>query len=260
MLSKRDEQVRRLAAALPHVSDALLAWIDEVVRELSKGRTFVRNPASNLVNNQFLDDLGDTLRLHHVFSNEPFSKDKFEYAMEWIANRCGHKANLARKGNPGHDITIDGVSFSLKTQANKGIKLDEILISKFMELGKGKWGADPSDLDGLRDQFLEHMKSYERILTLRYLEHDGPRRRYELVEIPKALLQRAKTGDFEMKTASKQMPRPGYCRVHDKDGSLLFELYFDGGSERKLQVHHLSKAACVVHADWVFDCRQNSLV
>ena len=247
----REKRIRQLAAALPGLSDALLAWIEHVIREMAKPATFKRAPTSDLVDDRFLADFGDTLRLHHCFSSEPFTKDKFEYAMEWVANVCGHTAKLAPKGNPGHDITIDQARVSLKTQADRGIKPNSLHISKFMELGKGQWGTDVEDLKGLRDQFMKHMTSYDRIFTLRHLLHDGTQRHYELIEIPKALLQRAADGQFEMMNNSKQLPRPGYCRVSDNEG-LLFELYFDGGTERKLQIRHLRKSACLEHADWRF--------
>jgi len=205
---------------------------------------------SDFAGERFIADFGDTLRLHHVFSEEPFTKDKFEYALSVILSACGHRAALAPKGNPGRDIEIDGKRFSLKTQADKGIKATTLHISKFMELGKGKWGTDERDLKGLRDQFLAHMQQYDRILSLRYLSHVGSRH-YELVEIPKSLLELAADGTFEMKHDSTQNPRPGYCRVHD-GVELLFELYFDGGGERKLQVRHLLKQRCIMHAEWRF--------
>lgn len=250
-MDDREQRVRRLAAALPGLSDPLIAWIERVVAEMAKPFTYTRSTSSDLVDERFLADLGDTLRLHHCFSEEPFTKDKFEYAMAWVANACGRHAAKARTGNRGHDITIDGMKISLKTEAAKGIKLDEIHISKVMELGKGQWGTDVADLYGLRDQFLDHLAGYERIFTLRHLDHGGPERRYELIEIPKALLERSVNGTFMMMTASKQVPRPGYCRVSDKNG-LLFELYFDGGGERKLQIRHLRKSACIEHAEWRF--------
>lgn len=119
----REERVRRLIDALPKLSDTIFAWIERVLAETSTPGSYRRNSTSDLVDERFLADFGDTLRLHHCFSNEPFSKDKFEYAVEWVAKACGHTAQLAPRGNPGHDITIDGTRISLKTQANKGIKL-----------------------------------------------------------------------------------------------------------------------------------------
>jgi type II restriction enzyme len=249
---ERTERVRKLAAALPGLSDSLLAWIETVVEQMARPHAYTRLPTSDLFDDRFLNDFGDTLQLHHCFSNEPFTKDKFEYAMEWVANVCGHEAKLSTRGNPGHDITIDGTPISLKTEGAKNIREAEIHISKFMELGKGAWGTSLADLHGLRAQFLEHMSAYDRIFTLRHLPGSSADRRYELVEIPKALLKKAAWGEFTMMDKSKQMPRPGYCRVSNSTGALLFELYFDGGTERKLQVRHLRKDACVVHADWRF--------
>ena len=152
----------------------------------------------------------------------------------------------------GHDITVQGVPCSLKTQADKGIREDEIYISKFMELGKGHWSASVSDLRGLRDQFMRHMDSYERVFSLRCLAKEPTHWRYELVEIPKAVLQEASTGKFTVCRDSKQSPKPGYCDVKDADGDIKFQLYFDGGTERKLQIKHLRKDLCMVHAQWEF--------
>lgn len=95
------------------------------------------------------------------------------------------------------------------------------------------------------------MKSYERILSLRTL-NKAPSWKYELVEIPKELLQSAVNGELEMKLQSRQFPKPGYCYVRNEDGEDIFQLYFDGGSERKLQVKNLLKKYCSVHATWEF--------
>ncbi len=198
-----------------------------------------------------LQNFGDAMRVHHGFSSEPFSKDKFEYVLVNVLNLSGHNAKLAPKGNPGHDATVDGVQLSLKTQADKNIKEDSIWVSKFMELGKGNWGNDPADLGGLRDQYLAHMASYEKILTLRALQK-APRWRYELVEIPLPILNLAKDGELEMKLNSKQFPKPGYCYVRNEQGDTVFNLYFDGGGERKLQIKNLNKTYCRVHAEWSF--------
>ena len=87
-------------------------------------------------------DFGDALRLHHAFSAEPFTKDKFEFLL-WKTFTAGQvDAALAAKGNPGHDISIAGERFSLKTQADRSVKAERIWISKFMELGRGKWETE----------------------------------------------------------------------------------------------------------------------
>src|SRR5207237_4913075 len=132
----------------------------------------------------------------------------------------------------------------------------ELHNSKFMELGKGAW-LDEADLGKLRDRMLTHMDAYERIFDLRCLTRGSASERtpyiYELVEIPKLLLEECRGGEIAMMHASRQTPKPGTCSVYDKaNGRLKFELYFDAGTERKLQVRKLNKAYCVVHATWTF--------
>jgi type II restriction enzyme len=55
----------------------------------------------------------------------------------------------------------------------------------------------------------------------------------------------------EMET-SKQNPKPGYGYVDDGFLGQKFSLYFDGGTERKLQIRGLRKSLCTVHATWRF--------
>jgi hypothetical protein len=96
------------------------------------------------------------------------------------------------------------------------------------------------------------MQSYERIFTLRRLKDIDVKIRYELVEIPKALLLEATDCELEICTNSRQNPQPGYCHVKNATGQLKYSLYFDGGTERKLQIKHLRKDLCKMHATWTF--------
>lgn len=247
-----EEQVRRVASLLSGLNQSQLDWIEEIVKQFNRPHDFNSNPDSDIISECMMQEIGDALRLHHCFSKESFSKDKFEYLMERAAKICDIDAELARKGNPGHDITITGTRFSLKTQADKSIRRQTVHISKFMELGRGAWSDDDDDLIGLRDQFFAHMRSYERILVLRTLSKAPADWEYELREIPKRLLELARNGRLEMRHGSRQMPKPGYCHVLDEEGKLLFQLYFDGGGERKLQIKHIEISSCIVHASWTF--------
>ena len=159
---------------------------------------------------------------------------------------------MAPRGTRGFDIEIAGEKYSLKTEAAKAIRESTIHISKFMELGGGTWGSDPKDLVGLRQQFLANLSGLNRILVLRALKKGDPVFKYELVEIPKKLLSKAAKGRLEMMAESQQNPKAGYCYVEEK-GEGLFNLYFDGGGERKLQIKGLQKALCEVHATWQFE-------
>lgn len=247
-------RIDKLAGALHGLTEHQLTLTERIVAQLQ--RPFLkkwRRPRSFLVNEQLLQDFGDVLSIHHCISKESLSKDRFEYALESTLRMCGKTVALAdSRTNPGHDITIQGVRYSLKSQSDKSIKEDEILISKFMELGKGDWPDDDKGFGLLRDKYLLHMNAYDRIFTLRCLSKKPSCWRYELVEIPKALLQEAQSGVIEICSKTKQKTCPAYCRVKGADGQLRFELYFDAGSERKLHVKHIRKDLCIVHAQWEF--------
>jgi hypothetical protein len=251
-LTPPDEaRIRALIERLPRLSPSQLLLIENIIAQFERSADFNRNPRSDLVSDCVLREFSDVLRIHHCFSSEAFTKDKFEYALEKTCNVCGLPAERAKRGNRGHDITIRGVPFSLKTQADTAIKDGYIHISKFMELGRGKWSDNVEDLAGLRTSFFHHMRNYKRILTLRRLKLSRFHF-YELVEIPKALLLEAEFGELRMAVNSKQFPKPGTCTVNDEKGRMKFQLYFDGGTERKLQVRRIDKNLCIVHATWKF--------
>ncbi len=251
MVALDNARIQTLIARLSRLSESQATAVESILEQFERPFQFDRNPQSDLVSDCVLRELGDALRIHHCFSAQALTKDKFEYALERVFNFCGSSAVLSPRGNPGADIAIEGVPFSLKTQANAEIKQGFIHISKFMELGKGDWSDKPEQLVGLCDRFLHHMEGYKRILTLRYFgtEHDH---QYELVEIPKALLLEAEHGAFAMMSKSTQFPKPGTCSVTDANDKLKFQLHFDGGTERKLQVRHIDKSLCIVHGEWKF--------
>lgn len=251
----REEKIIELIAEIPGLSDYRLGLVQNMVQVFSQPWIIMRPPDSDIISDNALMDFGDILRIHHCFSREPFSKDKFEFALEAVLSASGVSAELASRGRRGYDIKITGHNVSLKTEAAKAIRADILHISKFMELGGGQWGDNPDDLVGLRQQFLDNLAGIDRIIVLRALRKGEPDYLYELVEIPKNLLERASVGRFDMRTESAQFPKPGYCHV-ENEGELLFSLYFDGGGERKLQIKNLKKGLCKVHASWQFDSPQ----
>ncbi|MGH8144396.1 MAG: hypothetical protein ACREU2_18020 [Steroidobacteraceae bacterium] len=131
------DRIRSVVAQLPELTAYQLDSIDRIIIQLQRPKEFWRNPESDLITADILQDFGDALRIHHVFSAEALSKDRFEYALERVLQQRKIDAQRAPRGNPGHDITIRNTRVSLKTQADKNIKANTIHISKFMELGKG---------------------------------------------------------------------------------------------------------------------------
>lgn len=251
-----DKLFPSITTGLQSLRRSQVDFIEKLVNQLQQPISITLGSTSKsdlLITQNVAEHIGDVLQIHHVFSRQPLTKDKFEFALESALLKAGVDAALvSNRTNRGHDITISGVPFSLKTQADANIRRDKMHISKFMELGQGKW-----ELPLLRAQFLDHMKAYKRILQFRCLSRDDGNFEYELVEIPKSLLEKAASSELEIMHNSRQSPKPGYCKVYKDSNNkteenLLFSLYFDGGSERKLQIKHICKSQCITHASWKF--------
>jgi len=238
-----------LAKALAALTPSQVELVTAVIRQFDLPYESSRKEDSDFVTLAVLDRLGDALRIHHAFSRQALSKDRFEFALERSLSRAGIQAELVEnRTNRGHDITINGIPVSLKTQADANIRVNSLHISKFMELGKGQW-----ELPLLRDMFLAHMRSYDRIFQFRCLLPGPISHLYELVEIPKRLLMEGANAQLVTQTRSRQTPQPGYGYVYDTEGKLKYALYFEGGTERKLQIKSIRKDLCIVHATWKFE-------
>ena len=246
--SESDQRVK-LAAELLKLSGSQLEWVRGVINQFQLPSHYWRNNISDIVTNEVLERVGDALRIHHSLSRQALSKDRFEFALERALKLSGMTADLAdSRTNRGHDITINGVPVSLKTEAANNIRRDFIHISKWMELGRGEW-----QLNLLVGRFIEHLHEYERIFTMRRLMPGPARYEYEFVEIPKALMLEAAGAQLIVQNDSRQSPKPGYGNVFDHVGELKYALYFDGGTERKLQIKNLRKSLCLIHASWEFE-------
>jgi type II restriction enzyme len=208
------------------------------------------DPHSDLLTEEIAHALCVRMRFHHALDADALTKDKFENAIASAFKDCGYSAIKAPRGNPGHDLTIGDVRYSLKTQADSKIRDAKVDIHKFMELGKGDWSDAPEHFRALSVQVEEHLGRYERILVFRRLKRKT-HEVYELVEIPKSLVLAALKLDPVISVESASAIKPATTELVDDDGTVL-RLYFDGGGERKLKIKDIRKAACHVHATWSF--------
>lgn len=121
-----------------------------------------------------------------------------------------------------------------------------------MELGSVQWSRDPQSLIVVCDFVLTKIAKTDRILTLRCLKPEEIiNHSYELLEIPTAIFPKVYEGQFTISPRSQQSPPVGRSVVKDGLGT-MFEFYFDGGTEMKLQLKSLRKDLCVTHATWQF--------
>ncbi len=144
-------------------------------------------------------------------------------------------------------MTVDGVRYSLKTEASADIRPARVTISKLMEARWIRGCRTPEDfVAGVTSSILEHFKKYDRVLCLRAFDQPA-HVRYELLEIPLEILQAA--GDLEPAAfSSKTENGSTSANVHFR-GKPAWKLRLDGSVE-KVTVTSLDVRVCKLHATW----------
>lgn len=243
----------RALTSLQKLTPDQFEWVEALVTALGNPVRSYRNPTSDVFTSDRLLGLFSLyLITHHTLSAQAFKQEKFEYALRQLLSAFGRSVTMPSRTNPGRDLTVNGVGWSLKSVADQGIRRERIDLTKWMELGTGTWTNQVGDLEQLCQQFVRHLDGYDKILVLRYFSTAGSLgHEYEVIEIPKSLLLEAPTGTFQLSTKSKRTTEvPGTCTVRDKTG-VRFELSFDG-SDRKLKVQKVRRDLCILHATWEF--------
>lgn len=138
----------RQLPALASLSPDQFAWVESLVTALGNPLRASRNPTSDIfASDRLLGLFSLYLITHHTLSVQPFKQEKFEYALRQVMTAAGRSAALAAsRTNPGRDITVDGSGWSLKTVADKSVRRERIDLTKWMELGKGTWTNQVSEL------------------------------------------------------------------------------------------------------------------
>jgi Type II site-specific deoxyribonuclease len=197
--------------------------------------------------------LGADIGQYEAFAGGRLTKQVFENVFGRALQRAGHKVTRPKsQTNPGHDLTIDGVKWSLKTEGSKQLRPGMIYISKFMESAGVRNFKSTKDALARVERIHEHLARYERIVVLRSWseEHEelGETTRYELIEIPKTLFADGFAGlrakDFSPLTATKTTRAPLTI-----DGEEIARLHFDG-SDEKVTFSRISTKHCLRHATW----------
>ena len=96
MTDEKLRLVRALIEAMPVLTLGQLHWIKRVVEVFGTDHRYTVTE-SDIFDETVLRNFGDAMRVHHSFSAEPFSKDKFEYVLVEVLKISGRKAVLAPK-------------------------------------------------------------------------------------------------------------------------------------------------------------------
>lgn len=205
---------------------------------------------SDICSMAFVKAFESRLKIYHALNDEVLNKKTFEYAFANAARAAGHEASVTENSvNPGADVLVDGIAFSLKTEASGSIRPKKIKISKLME---ARWIRDcrtgQEFVDGVQKNVVTHLQKYQRIMILRAFKIGRNAFKYRLIEIPTRLLllvQDVAAADFGPRSPN------GSSRVAVfENNQRIFDLRLDGSVE-KITVEGLDEDQCLFHAEWV---------
>lgn len=206
-----------------------------------------RIESSDIVTDDLAAYLGYHFALYHALTADVVKKRAFERALVTAARTDGRLVEVpSSQTNPGHDVSIDGVTFSLKTEASRAISTTGVTISKLMESAWTKALRSEKDaLIGL-ERILVHLDRYDRVLMLRVFRN-ADSTRYELLEIPKSVIMSMK--DLSILDFTPITPAGSTKAVVRCADQTAFTLVFDG-SDNKITIRNLRVALCRLHATW----------
>ena len=242
--------LRELIAVATRLDPIQVELLMEVARTMMRQVEETINPDSDFATPRFTANFRNRLLIHHATNEARLSKKAFEYAFKGAFAADGKAGTITVSDTfSGVDVTIEGVKFSLKTEASKDIRADRITISKFTE---ARWIQQFSTLDDLAREAARripaHLSQYDRILVLRARDISATRLLYEIAEIPRDVLGRVAaltSADFSPRTS-----QGGSSAKVAIDGRPAFTLRLDG-SDGKITISGLQMEFCIRHVSWI---------
>lgn len=239
----------RFVALVEQVDPVRLNILVKMAEALTAEVRSTVNPTSDFLTPDLAAALGSQLLMHHATHEEKLNKKTFEYIIKYACEAAGQRVILNTNPTlPAEDLRINGTKFSLKTQADKGIKAGAVYVQKLME---ARWIRDCTTPDELtnaaRQKVGAHLAHYERMLVLRAFDVSGDGYRYELVEVPLQVLRLVSSLPDRAFSAKNKAGSSG-ADVCDERG-IAFRVLLDGSVE-KVRVFNLRIDRCVVHASW----------
>lgn len=223
---------------------------DQIAEEmLGNVRLALSNPSSfevgqdSIFNEEDATYISKRIQLHHSVTDQPISKEAFEYLLVDTFTRKGVFAEkIERRDHPGEDIRVGNEKWSLKTETGKDTRSDRIHFTKFMECAWQKDYSCPSDyVEDAVQRILRHLAHYERIFSLRYIRSSG---NYNIVEIPKSLIEVVQY--VEEDQLSIRTKRGGITMFLESTRNKGVRFRFDG-SDDKLVLTGIPVDRCIEH-------------
>lgn len=192
----------------------------------------------------FLSALRGLIVVHHsIYPDIPPQGIYFESLVEAALRDINKPFTVipTPRNQPTHDLSVDGIRLSVKSETGRGTRPSLITITKLATTEKEPWNRE-----SLVARMLDHLDRYDLILMLRATWR--PRiLHYQLVEIPVSLLKLMATADFlpiKRRTGRQSLGADVY-----QEGVVAFHAHFDA-SDGKCSIRNLRIELCRVLLEW----------
>lgn len=183
--------------------------------------------------------------MHHaIYPLVPPQGIYFESLVELAFKRTQRPFSWIESGGrnqPRHDLVVEGVRLSLKTETGEGTDANEVKITKLCTTEREPWTAGD-----LIQRVSAHLSRYDFILMLRAIWH-LPVLSYQLLEIPVNLLRLVNTADLE--PVGRRSGRKSLGADIRIEGERIFRVHFDA-SDGKCVISNLPVSRCVLLDSW----------
>jgi len=247
---KKDDQIEEIIETLRRLSPIQVRVIRAIISRFAHG--FIgEHLRKNFLSPDAYAYFGMRLTAHHAYSDQVMKKENFEHILAEAFRVAGSRVVTANSMTVrGADLTIDGKTLSLKTEAAAGLQQNQITISKLMEAAWIKKIKERAQIPHyISTKVLPHFENYEQIFILRAYADPAVAEnvRYDLREIPKHLL--LAIGDLTAEHFSC-LTGKNTTSAEVKAGNVSAFRFRLDGSDDKLTITNLDVNHCPLHAWW----------
>jgi hypothetical protein len=200
--------------------------------------------ASGVFNDAFLSNLQGLVGLHHsLYPSIPPQGIYFESLVENALRNVKKPFSVipTARNSPTHDLLVEDVRLSIKSETGKSTKLNLITLTKLCTTEREPWTPDV-----LVSRVMEHLTRYDLILMIRAI-WKKPILHYQLLEVPVSTLQLIEAAKFSKIERPKGRQSLG-ADVYDGD-DVAFHAHFDG-SDGKCSIRGLHIKRCAMLLEW----------
>jgi hypothetical protein len=181
----------------------------------------------------FLAAIRGLITVHHsIYPDVPPQGIYFESLVEKALRDINKPFSVipTARNSPQHDLLVDGVRLSIKSETGKATRQSRITITKLCTTEREPWTAEM-----LIQRTMAHLGRYDVILMLRSV-WKLPLLHYQLLEIPVSTLRLIAGADFE--PVGSRTGRQSLGADVVRDGEPAFHVHFDG-SDGKCSIRNL---------------------